>query len=87
MVGPLERGVFQPGGDEPPADRRDPLELDHDIAEPPLPPQPDLTKAEARREHLQWAREHAAPWVQRRVTGRSSGDAVSAKRPTLGPVE
>ncbi len=63
------------------------LGIRHEIAEPPLPPKPDLTKAEARRENLQWAREHAVPWVQRRVTGRSSGDAVSAKRPTLGPVD
>ncbi|MEZ5096500.1 MAG: SGNH/GDSL hydrolase family protein [Nocardioides sp.] len=65
----------------------DRLGIDHGLADPELPPKPDLTKAEARREHLQWAREHAVPWVQRRVTGRSSGDTVSAKRPTLAPVE
>jgi lysophospholipase L1-like esterase len=33
-----------------------------------------------------WAREHLAPWVRRRLTGRSSGDERSAKRPTLGPL-
>ncbi len=65
----------------------DRLGIPHDITEPPLPARPELTNAEARREHLQWAREHAGPWVHRRVTGRSSGDAVNAKRPTLGPVE
>jgi hypothetical protein len=27
-----------------------------------------------------------APWVVRRVRGRSSGDGRTAKRPTLGPV-
>lgn len=65
----------------------DRLGIPHDIAEPPLPARPELTRAEARRENLQWAREHAGPWVHRRVTGRSSGDTVTAKRPTLGPVE
>jgi lysophospholipase L1-like esterase len=63
------------------------LGIDHGIDEPPLPPKPDLTRAEARREHLQWAREHAVPWVHRRVTGRSSGDAIAAKRPTLAPID
>jgi len=28
-----------------------------------------------------WAREHAGPWVRRRVRGRSSGDSVLPKRP------
>ena len=27
------------------------------------------------------------PWVHRRLTGRSSGDTVSPKRPTLAPIE
>lgn len=35
------------------------------------------------RAHLSWAREFATPWVQRRLTGRSSGDGVTAKRPTF----
>jgi lysophospholipase L1-like esterase len=35
---------------------------------------------------LRWAREHLAPWVRRRLTGRSSGDQVSAKRPALTPL-
>jgi hypothetical protein len=29
---------------------------------------------------------HAAPWVIRRVRGRSSGDGRIAKRPELSPV-
>jgi lysophospholipase L1-like esterase len=37
----------------------------------------------ARRSDLQWARAHLAPWVGRRLTGRSSGDTVTAKRPEL----
>lgn len=39
-----------------------------------------------RREDAAWAREHALPWVQRRVTGRSSGDMIKPKRPQLMPV-
>jgi hypothetical protein len=39
----------------------------------------------ARARDVQWARQHLAPWVKRRLTGRSSGDLVTAKRPTLAP--
>lgn len=34
----------------------------------------------------QWARQHFVPWIKRRLTGRSSGDFVTAKRPQLAPV-
>jgi lysophospholipase L1-like esterase len=37
----------------------------------------------ARRADLQWARVHLAPWIGRRLTGRSSGDTITAKRPDL----
>lgn len=40
----------------------------------------------ARREDARWAREYLAPWVNRRLHGTSSGDGVTAKRPTLTPV-
>jgi lysophospholipase L1-like esterase len=40
----------------------------------------------ARREDAQWVREYLAPWVSRRLHGTSSGDGVTAKRPTLTPV-
>jgi hypothetical protein len=40
----------------------------------------------ARREDARWAREYLAPWVSRRLHGTSSGDGVTAKRPTLTPV-
>jgi lysophospholipase L1-like esterase len=33
-----------------------------------------------------WFGRHMAPWVVRRLRGVSSGDGVTAKRPTLGPV-
>jgi lysophospholipase L1-like esterase len=37
----------------------------------------------ARRQDARWAREFAAPWVRRRLTGASSGDGLLAKRPEL----
>ena len=39
-----------------------------------------------KRADLEWALRHAAPWIRRRLTGRSSGDGVTAKRPTLEPI-
>jgi lysophospholipase L1-like esterase len=39
-----------------------------------------------RRADLDWVLKHAAPWVKRRITGKSSGDGVTAKRPTLEPI-
>lgn len=35
---------------------------------------------------VSWAGKHLAPWLGRRVIGRSSGDGVTAKRPVLEPV-
>jgi hypothetical protein len=52
-----------------------------------VPPRPAATPwLAARGADLRWAGRHLAPWVKRRLTGRSSGDLVSAKRPALGPV-
>jgi lysophospholipase L1-like esterase len=45
-----------------------------------------MTRADwlaARREDARWAKEYFAPWVNRRLHGRSSGDGRSAKRPAL----
>jgi lysophospholipase L1-like esterase len=42
--------------------------------------------AASRLDDARWAGTHLAPWVKRRLTGRSSGDNRSAKRPTLGPL-
>jgi lysophospholipase L1-like esterase len=39
-----------------------------------------------RRRDARWAKEHAAPWVSRRIRGVSSGDAATAKRPELLPL-
>ena len=41
----------------------------------------------ARRVDARWARDHAAPWVRRRITGISSGDGRQPKRPELLPLE
>lgn len=52
-----------------------------------VPPHPARTPwLAARAADLRWAGQHLAPWIKRRLTGRSSGDLVTAKRPTLGPI-
>lgn len=52
---------------------------------PPAPaPTPWLL---ARRADLRWAGQHLAPWIKRRLTGVSSGDGVTAKRPSLSPIK
>ena len=51
------------------------------------PPPPTLAWTSARSADLRWAREHLGPWIGRRLTGRSSGDTRTAKRPALAPVE
>jgi lysophospholipase L1-like esterase len=64
----------------------DALGVRHDLQ--PLDPvvAPVLSPREQRAADLAWARAHLAPWVHRRVTGRSSGDGVEPKRPTLAPI-
>lgn len=39
------------------------------------------------RNTIRYYREYVLPWIGRRITGRSSGDGRTAKRPTLEPVE
>lgn len=53
----------------------------------PLPDAAPISRANAARANAQWAREYVGPWVQRRLRGQSSGDAISAKRPTVTPFE
>lgn len=64
----------------------DALGVTHDLTPLPIPELRSLTAREARRQNLAWARAHAVPWVHRRVTGRSSGDGIEPKRPSLGPI-
>ncbi|GGX41564.1 SGNH/GDSL hydrolase family protein [Streptomyces chryseus] len=56
---------------------------DPDQVWPPMAPRNSL---EARRDNVQWAREHLVPWIGRRLRGESSGDHVEAKRPDLLPL-
>jgi lysophospholipase L1-like esterase len=64
--------------------------VDEDWREPwpPLTQVPRSAAAgwlSARRMDARWARLHAAPWVGRRIRGRSSGDGIPPKRPQLLP--
>jgi lysophospholipase L1-like esterase len=52
----------------------------------PLPPAGRDPWLAQRQADAAWARRHLAPWVHRRLTGRSSGDGVACKRPTLEPM-
>jgi lysophospholipase L1-like esterase len=53
----------------------------------PLDPAPPLSRRESLQANAQWAREYVGPWVHRRLTGRSSGDSRSAKRPDITPFD
>ncbi len=52
----------------------------------PLPPAPPETRSARVKREATWAGRYFAPWVVRRVRGRSSGDGVLPKRPALAPV-
>jgi hypothetical protein len=64
----------------------DALRMAHNLSPLPVPAVPAMSAREQRRADLAWARAHAVPWVQRRLTGRSSGDGVEPKRPVLAPI-
>lgn len=64
----------------------DALGIAHDLEPIPPTPAPVLSARQQRAANLVWARTHLAPWVQRRVTGRSSGDGVEPKRSTFQPI-
>lgn len=52
----------------------------------PWPAREPLPWPDARRQDLHWAKEFLFPWIQRRLTGQSSGDGMQPKRPHLQPV-
>lgn len=58
-----------------------PHQLDTDI----VPVVDERSWREARKDDLQWAREHLAPWVLRRLRHQSSGDGITPKRPSATP--
>ena len=64
----------------------DALGVPHAFDLDPLPELPTLSRRERREADLAWARSHAAPWVQRRLTGRSSGDGLQPRFPGLTAV-
>jgi lysophospholipase L1-like esterase len=64
----------------------DALGVEHDLVPFELAPLPEMDRRQRRDADLAWARAHAAPWVQRRLRGTSSGDALSPRRPGLAPV-
>lgn len=64
----------------------DTLGVEHPLTAVELGEQPPLDKKRQRDADLAWAKAHAVPWVQRRLTGASSGDGVQPKRPTLQPI-
>ena len=63
----------------------DSLGVEHSLTPLPVAARPGTARAR-RAAHLAWARQHAVPWVHRRLTGRSSGDGVEPKRPGLEPI-
>ncbi|AXB42634.1 SGNH/GDSL hydrolase family protein [Amycolatopsis albispora] len=63
----------------------DALGTTHSLSRAALGPAETAPAHLRRRENLRWAREHALPWLGRRLRGESSGDNIQAKRPDLGP--
>ncbi|MGW0820599.1 SGNH/GDSL hydrolase family protein [Streptomyces sp. NPDC002845] len=53
----------------------------------PLPATAPPAWAARQVEHVRFARQYLIPWIGRRLTGRSSGDGLPAKRPELLPYE
>ncbi len=57
----------------------------HKLTPTELGPSAQLSPRERRSENLQWGKEHAMPWLQRRLRGESSGDTLFPKRPKMEP--
>ncbi|SEL95123.1 SGNH/GDSL hydrolase family protein [Rhodococcus maanshanensis] len=64
----------------------DALGVGHTLEAPDLGPAPELSKAERRRVNYVWTKDFVGPWIGRRLTGKSSGDTVAARRPVLEPI-
>jgi lysophospholipase L1-like esterase len=61
----------------------DTLNVPHELEPFANDPLPKRSWRQARVEDVVWAREHFAPWILRRLQGRSSGDHVQPKRPSF----
>ena len=61
----------------------DVLDVPHRIIPAELDPLPEMDRRQRRDADLAWARAHAAPWVQRRLRGTSSGDGLLPRYPSL----
>lgn len=57
------------------------LEKADDVVIPELDEAPILSRVEALRNNVSWARKHLVPWVGRRLRGVSSGDGMTPKYP------
>ena len=53
----------------------------------PLPPDAPRTTLHRALDEARWVAAYLTPWMVRRLMGRSSGDGITPKRPTLGPVD
>jgi hypothetical protein len=53
----------------------------HDLDPFEAEPLPRQSWRQARIDDIEWAREHFAPWIVRRLRRESSGDGVLPKRP------
>lgn len=56
---------------------------DHVVEASTFDPLPSRRRIDAMRDDAAWAWNYLAPWVKRRVTGRSSGDGLSPRWPHL----
>ena len=61
----------------------DALGVQHSLTHVALGPRPRLSAREQRTANLRWGREHALPWIGRRLRGESSGDTIAPKYPEL----
>jgi lysophospholipase L1-like esterase len=52
----------------------------------PLPDAPPAGLGARLADHARWSRDYFAPWLWRRLLGRTAGDDLAAKRPALTPV-
>ena len=64
----------------------DVLGVEHDLERPEDPGVPARSVASRLVDDAAWVRRDLAPWVGRRITRTSTGDACPPRWPTLGPV-